>query len=133
MSRRHASGFPRDVRLDFHLGHGIKLSVHRSGISVKVKRKNILKKYVDAVVDHYGVDEWITDILTFKIEGQLPSDAPLSDLAKILSTVTASIAGLALVKADGDKRFAERTAEQLRRELNRAMEEKVEVSPLKAK
>jgi hypothetical protein len=95
MSRRRASEFPRDVRLDFHLGHGIKLSVHRSGISVKFKRKNILKKCVDAVVDHYGVDQRITDILTFNIKGQLPLDAPLIDLAKILSTVTASIAGLA--------------------------------------
>jgi hypothetical protein len=45
MSRRHASEFARDVRLDFHLGHGIKLSVHKSGVSVKFKRKNILKKY----------------------------------------------------------------------------------------
>jgi hypothetical protein len=73
-----------------------------------------------------------TDVLTFNIKGQLPSDAPFSDLAEILSTVTATIAGLALVEADGDKRFAECTAEQLRRELNKAMEEKVEVSVLSA-
>ena len=108
MSKRSVSKkFERDIRLVFHPRRGVKLSVGKSGITIKFKyKKGVLQKYVDAVVSHFGIDPLVTDVVTVNVKDLLPPDAPIDDLTEKLSALAASFANLGLVKEDGNSQLA---------------------------
>jgi len=80
----------RDIRLVFNPRRGVKLSIDKSGLTIKIKhKKTVFKKQIDAVVRHFRVDPMIADVVT--VDGLLPPDAPIDDLAEKLSARAARI------------------------------------------
>jgi hypothetical protein len=103
MSKRSVSGkFERDLRLVFHPRRNVKLSVAKSGITIKFKDKDgILEKYVDAIINHFGIEPLTTDIVNVNVSSLLSPDAPIDDLAEKLSTLTTSFGKLKLGHKNG--------------------------------
>jgi hypothetical protein len=92
MQKRKTSRPKIDTKLRFRLSRGIKLDVNRSGLSITVSRKT--KKfgdYVNGVLDHFGIDPFVTDLVDIKGNNLLPTDAPIPELAEAVSALVASL------------------------------------------
>ncbi len=104
MSKRSMSKkVERNLRLVFHPRRGVRLSVSKSRLTIRFTDKHDnLKKYVEAMINHFGIEPLFTDIVTVNEPSLLPPNAPIDSLTEKLSVLAASFGNLRLVQ-ENDK------------------------------